>query len=211
MSFDQVARHVGEAPPLLHAGAASTADILAQSGFATRADFGQHFLRSADTARRLLECAELTAAAQVLEVGAGLGTLSAAVAASGCRIWAVEKDVRLGGILQDRLRPFGRRARITIGDVRGIDLDRGLDEGSVLVSILPFDWELSAALAFHVFTATRKVSRGVVVVPRRTLEDRITAKVDDGLHWEEIDGISRGEFWPKAPGTLRVAAIRRRG
>jgi 16S rRNA (adenine1518-N6/adenine1519-N6)-dimethyltransferase len=122
----------------------------------------------------------------------------------------VERDVRLGGLLQERLRPFGRRARITINDVRCIDLDAGLDQDSVLVSILPFDWELSAALASHVFTATRKVSRAVVVVPRRTLEDRTAASVDDGLLWEEIDGISRGEFWPKAPGTLRVAAIRRR-
>jgi 16S rRNA (adenine1518-N6/adenine1519-N6)-dimethyltransferase len=210
MSYDQVARHGEDAPPLLRTGTASTVEVLAQSGFAARAEFGQHFLRSADTARRLLDCAELTTAAQVLEVGAGLGTLSAAVAASGCRIWAVERDVRLGGLLQERLRPFGRRARITINDVRCIDLDAGLDQDSVLVSILPFDWELSAALASHVFTATRKVSRAVVVVPRRTLEDRTAASVDDGLLWEEIDGISRGEFWPKAPGTLRVAAIRRR-
>ncbi|WP_327731325.1 hypothetical protein OG250_42440 [Streptomyces sp. NBC_00487] len=209
MSYDQVAGQVGDAPPLLRTGTSSTAEALARSGFAARAEFGQHFLRSADSARRLLDCAELTTAAQVLEVGAGLGTLSAAVAAAGCRIWAVERDVRLGGILQDRLKPFGRRARITINDVRRIDLDGGLDQGSVLVSILPFDWELSVALASHVFAATRKVTRGMVVVPRRTLEDRSAAGVDDGLLWEEIDGISRGEFWPKAPGTLRVVAIRR--
>ncbi|MFD9507840.1 rRNA adenine N-6-methyltransferase family protein [Streptomyces mirabilis] len=210
MSYDQVARQVGDAPPLLHAGTSSTAEVLARSGFATRAELGQHFLRSADTVRRLLDCADLTSAPQVLEVGAGLGTLSAAVAASGCQIWAVERDARLGGILQDRLRPFGQWARVTINDVRRVDLDGGLDQGSVLVSILPFDWELSAALASHVFTATRKVSRGVVVVPRRTLEARSAAGADDGVLWEEIDCISRGEFWPAAPGTLRVVAIRRR-
>ncbi|MEU0038284.1 rRNA adenine N-6-methyltransferase family protein [Streptomyces sp. NPDC006333] len=209
MAQAQTTQPAGGGAPLAGPGGPGAAEVLARSGFAVRGEFGQHFLRSPDAASRLLECAELNATTQVLEVGAGLGTLSAAVAASGSRIWAVERDARLRGILQDRLRPFGQRARITIGDVRGIDLDAGLDEGSVLVSILPFDWELSAALASHVFAATRKVARGLVVVPRRTLEDRAAAG-GDGLVWEEVDGISQREFWPQAPGMLRVAAIRRR-
>ncbi|MET8289445.1 hypothetical protein ABZV80_30000 [Streptomyces sp. NPDC005132] len=58
------------------------------------------------------------------------------------------------------------------------------------------------------FAVTRKVQRGLVAVPRRTLEDRAAAG-GDGLVWEDVDGISQREFWPQAPGMLRVAAMRR--
>lgn len=183
------------------------ADVLAQTGFAVRPELGQHFLRSPYSARRLLECAALPEGAQVLEVGAGLGTLSRAVAESGHRIWAVEKDRRLGGVLLEQLRRFGPRARVTLEDVRSVDLDAGLEPGSVLLAILPFDWELSAALTQHVFSFTAKVGRGLVVVPCRTF-DRLRA-TEGGLRLEEADGISRAEFWPPAPEALRVVSVER--
>ncbi|MFF5567696.1 rRNA adenine N-6-methyltransferase family protein [Streptomyces sp. NPDC012623] len=195
--------------PLAGDGLAA-ADRLAQAGFDARADLGQHFLRSKEAAHRLLECAELPAGGQVLEVGAGLGTLSGTVAETGRRIWAVEKDRRLGGILQDALRVFGPRARVSISDVREVDLDGGLESGSVLLSIMPFDWELSAALTRHVFASTPKVVRGLVVVPSRTLDQYQAAGQETGaLRLREVDGISRAEFWPKAPGALRVVSVER--
>lgn len=196
--------------PFLRDGLAA-ADLLAQADFDTRADLGQHFLRSKDAAHRLLECAELPQDGKVLEVGAGLGTLSGTVAETGCRIWAVEKDRRLGGILQDALRRFGPRARVSISDVREVDLDEGLEPGSILLAIMPFDWELSAALTRHVFASTSKVVRGLVVVPSRTLDQYQAAGEEaGGLRLREVDGISRSEFWPKAPEALRVVSIARR-
>ncbi|GHH22119.1 rRNA adenine N-6-methyltransferase family protein [Streptomyces lanatus] len=197
--------------PLAVPDAPADADVLARTGFATRADLGQHFLRSPEVARRLLECAALPTGAQVLEVGAGLGTLSCAVVQAGCRIWAVEKDVRLGTLLLDKLRPFGPRARVTIADVRSVDLDGGLERGSVLLAILPFDWELSSALTEHIFASTHNVVRGLVVIPSRTLDQYRAAEGEGrGLRLEEVDGISRREFWPQAPAPLRVVSIERR-
>ncbi|MGW1894892.1 rRNA adenine N-6-methyltransferase family protein [Streptomyces sp. NPDC002004] len=108
--------------------------------------WGQHFLRTLDSAHALLERAGIPAGAHVLEVGAGLGTLSSAIATAGHRIWAVEKDERLRSQLTDQLAPFGSRARITFGDVRHLNLAAGLDLGSALVSIMPFDPELSTEL-----------------------------------------------------------------
>jgi Ribosomal RNA adenine dimethylase len=197
--------HTEERAPLSREPAA--ADLLAQTGFCARADLGQHFLRSKDAAHRLLECATLPEAGQVLEVGAGLGTLSGAVAETGHRIWAVEKDRRLGCHLQDALRRFHSRARVSIADVRDVDLDEGLEDGSVLLAIMPFDFELSAKLTRHVFASTAKVSRGLVVVPSRTLDQYQGA---GELRLLEVDGISRAEFWPKAPWPLRVVSVERR-
>ncbi|MFD4525555.1 rRNA adenine N-6-methyltransferase family protein [Streptomyces sp. NPDC058470] len=182
------------------------ADRYAALGFQTRGDLGQHFLRTPDAAHALLERAGIPAGAHVLEVGAGLGTLSSAIATAGHRIWAVEKDERLRDHLTERLAPFGARARVTFDDVRRVDLDDGLDLGSALVSIMPFDPELSADLIRHVFTCPR-VEYGLVVVPSASAQ--LLTKCTD-LVVEEVDGIARSSFWPPAPTVLRVLAISRR-
>ncbi|MDV9194635.1 rRNA adenine N-6-methyltransferase family protein [Streptomyces sp. Wh19] len=182
------------------------ADRYAALGFQTRGDLGQHFLRTLDAAHALLEQAEIPAGAHVLEVGAGLGTLSSTIATAGHRIWAVEKDERLRTHLTERLAPFGPQARVTFDDVRRIDLDDGLDLGSALVSIMPFDPELSADLIRHVFTCPR-VEYGLVVVPSTSIQ--LLTRLPD-LVVEEVDGIARSSFWPPAPTVLRVLAIGRR-
>ncbi|MFF4859949.1 rRNA adenine N-6-methyltransferase family protein [Streptomyces rubiginosohelvolus] len=191
-------------PENLHA-----ADRLAAGGFQTRADLGQHFLRSPESARRLVSRASLPSGGQVLEVGAGLGTLSATIAEAGHRIWAVEKDPRMGGRLSRALAQFGDRGRVTIADVRGVDLDQGLDEGSALLAIMPFDAALAADLVLHVFSSSRLV-RGLVVLPSAGLA-RLEAGSAGVLRVEEVDGISRSDFWPPAPEVLRVVALERSG
>ncbi|MCX4682178.1 hypothetical protein OG413_44150 [Streptomyces sp. NBC_01433] len=52
------------------------ADETAARGGRTRTELGQHFLRSSESARRLLDHVDIPADAQVIEAGAGLGTLS---------------------------------------------------------------------------------------------------------------------------------------
>ncbi|UIX34278.1 rRNA adenine N-6-methyltransferase family protein [Streptomyces sp. GQFP] len=183
------------------------ADDFAASGFQVRVDLGQHFLRSPESALRLLERAEIPSGAQVLEVGAGLGTLSATIAAAGYRIWAVEKDHRLKRQLERQLGEFGDSARVTIDDVRHVDLDQGLEAGSTLVSIMPFAPELAAALVRHVFGSQRLV-RGLVVMPILGAE-QLAADGGVGLRVEEVDGIARANFYPPAPSVLRVVAIER--
>ncbi|WP_328689986.1 hypothetical protein OHA74_12735 [Streptomyces phaeochromogenes] len=185
------------------------ADEFAANGFEVRTDLGQHFLRSPETALRLLERAEIPNGASVLEVGAGLGTLSATIASAGHRIWAVEKDGRLRPHLEQRLGAFGDSARITIDDVRQIDLDQGLAAGSTLVSIMPFAPKLATALVRHVFCSPRLV-RGLVVLPSLGAE-QLAADSASGLRVEEVDGIARGDFYPPAPTVLRVVAIERTG
>ncbi|WP_202441096.1 MULTISPECIES: rRNA adenine N-6-methyltransferase family protein [unclassified Streptomyces] len=182
------------------------ADRYAALGFQTRGDLGQHFLRTPDAAYALLERAGIPSGAHVLEVGAGLGTLSSTIAAAGHRIWAVEKDERLRDHLTERLAPFGSRARVTFDDIRRVDLDGGLDLGSALVSILPFDPELAADLIRHVLTCSR-VEYGLVVVPSASA---VLLSRHADLVVEEVDGIARTSFWPPAPTVLRVLAIGRR-
>ncbi len=60
-----------------------------------RADLSQHFLRSGRITRRFVAELPLQPGELVVEAGAGIGAITAALAAHGCRVIAVEKDVRL--------------------------------------------------------------------------------------------------------------------
>src|SRR5689334_9410168 len=56
---------------------------------------GQHFLVDPAMARRIVELAALGPGDRVVEVGAGLGSLTVALAASGAPVTAIEIDRRL--------------------------------------------------------------------------------------------------------------------
>lgn len=98
-----------------------TARVLRAFGVRPRKRFGQHFLVSRRVLDRLLAEADLSPRDRVLEVGAGLGTLTAALAATGASVLAVELDDRLIPIL--RAATAGSpHVRIVHGDIMTMDL-----------------------------------------------------------------------------------------
>jgi hypothetical protein len=70
------------------AGESRVVALLREDGFITRTDLGQHFLCSTAVGERLVALAGLDGHAAVLEVGAGLGTLSRTVAGRPARLSA---------------------------------------------------------------------------------------------------------------------------
>jgi 23S rRNA (adenine-N6)-dimethyltransferase len=73
--------------------------------------FGQHFLESATLARQLAHDAGIAPSDQVVEFGAGTGTLTAAVADLGARVLAIEVDPKLVATL---VRRFGDSNAVTV-------------------------------------------------------------------------------------------------
>ncbi len=67
-----------------------------------RADLSQHFLRSRGLARTLVRRSELSAADLVIEIGAGSGVLTAALAERVREVRAIEVDSRLASRLRGR-------------------------------------------------------------------------------------------------------------
>jgi 16S rRNA (adenine1518-N6/adenine1519-N6)-dimethyltransferase len=64
--------------------------------------FGQHFLVSPTVLRGMLRLAEVSSEDRVVEIGAGTGTLTAALAAKARQVLALEVDRDLIGALQQR-------------------------------------------------------------------------------------------------------------
>lgn len=66
--------------------------MLNDHGLAPRRDLGQNFVTDPNTVRRIAELARIGPGDHVVEIGAGLGSLTLALAETGAAITAVEID-----------------------------------------------------------------------------------------------------------------------
>lgn len=78
----------------------ATRALLESLGHHPRKRLGQNFLVDGNIVRKSLALAALAPGDQVVEVGPGLGTLSAALLAAGATVWAVELDPTLAAHLR---------------------------------------------------------------------------------------------------------------
>jgi len=70
----------------------ATRALLEQLGHRPRRQLGQNFLVDGNIVRKSLELAQVAAGDRVVEVGPGLGTLTAALLDAGAEVFAVERD-----------------------------------------------------------------------------------------------------------------------
>jgi 16S rRNA (adenine1518-N6/adenine1519-N6)-dimethyltransferase len=94
-----------------------TRDLLARLGHLPKRYLGQNFLVDGNIVRKSLELAAVRSGDAVVEVGPGLGTLTAALLATGAEVWAVEKDRTLHAYLAETLAlQFPDRLHLLEGD-----------------------------------------------------------------------------------------------
>jgi 23S rRNA (adenine-N6)-dimethyltransferase len=83
------------------------------AGRARRAELGQHFLAGGWLAAELVEQAGVGAGDLVVEIGAGTGVLTEALARRARRVVAVEVDPWLAGRVRSRLASYGNVSVVT--------------------------------------------------------------------------------------------------
>ena len=81
----------------------ATRELLASLGHQPKRFLGQNFLVDGNIVRKSLDLAEGGPGDTVVEIGPGLGTLTAALLAAGAEVWAVEKDRTLHSHLEATL------------------------------------------------------------------------------------------------------------
>jgi 16S rRNA (adenine1518-N6/adenine1519-N6)-dimethyltransferase len=116
--------------------------LLDRYGLSPRKSLGQHFVVDPNTVRRIVSLARVGAGDHVVEIGAGLGSLTIALAETGAHVVTVETDASLLPALQEVLDST---------DVRVVEADAmQLDWESLLAG--SDSWHLVANLPYNVAT-----------------------------------------------------------
>ncbi len=161
--------------------------------------FGQHFLVDKTVREQLIDLAELTNDDTVLEVGPGLGFLTAALAAKAGRVIAVEKDRTLAEYLKNK---FSHHQNLTV--MQGDALTATIPEGAKVVSSPPYN--ISSKLILLILNSRFQLSSLLLqeeFVRRLTASSgsrnygRITVMLQCKAQAEFIKKIPRSAFYPK--------------
>jgi len=119
-----------------------TRALLARLGHTPKRYLGQNFLVDGNIVRKSLALAGVRSGDAVVEIGPGLGTLTAALLDAGAEVWAVEKDPGLHAHLAATLAPaHPQRLHLLAADAVGHPL-AGLPPGRAadfkIVANLPY-------------------------------------------------------------------------
>jgi 16S rRNA (adenine1518-N6/adenine1519-N6)-dimethyltransferase len=165
----------------------SVFDLLRRAGIDPKKSLGQNFLVDERYLDRIVDAAELSSEDIVLEVGPGLGTLTARLAANAGHVIAVELDDRLVPLLRAEFA-LQENVHIVHGDILKLDVGKLITKtvtgdpqsptvgGYKLVANLPY--YITSAVLRHVLEATPAPSRAAVMV-QAEVADRICAQPGD--------------------------------
>ena len=103
-------------------------ELLAHHGLAPRRDLGQNFVADANTVRRIARLAEVGPDDRVIEIGAGLGSLTLALAETGAQVVAVEVDHGVVPVLRDIVSDIAN-VRVVEADAMHLDWNEVLEIG----------------------------------------------------------------------------------
>jgi 16S rRNA (adenine1518-N6/adenine1519-N6)-dimethyltransferase len=144
--------------------------LLERHGIRLRRSLGQHFLGEPNVVRKIVEIAGVGPGSKVLEIGAGAGTLTRALADAGARVIAYEIDDGLRGVLAETV---GDHAELRFEDAAHADFGAVLDgEGWSLVANLPYN--VGTPIVLDVLRHVPAISRIVVMLQREAV-DRFVA------------------------------------
>jgi 16S rRNA (adenine1518-N6/adenine1519-N6)-dimethyltransferase len=145
---------------------------LAQAGLGARKSLGQHFLTDRRVLRRIVAATKLTPSDTVVEVGAGLGVLTAQLVRRAGKVIAVEVDE---GLCDHLRRRFAGAPKLTIvcRDVLSLQpgellRSAGATAPYVVVGNLPYN--IAAAVLRLFLEAPEKPQRMIVMLQKEVAE-----------------------------------------
>jgi 16S rRNA (adenine1518-N6/adenine1519-N6)-dimethyltransferase len=147
------------------------AELLRQHGLRPKKEWGQNFLGDENILRGLASLARLSSADWVVELGAGLGHFTRALADTGAHVVAVERDRELAPILRSELPAV----EVIEADAKSFDLlSVAQRAGSKIVLCGNLPYHLSSPILFHLLDQRTAVKRAVLLLQREVAE-RIAA------------------------------------
>jgi 16S rRNA (adenine1518-N6/adenine1519-N6)-dimethyltransferase len=188
-----------------HSGA-DIARLLSAHGLRPSRALGQNFVADPNTVRRVARLAGVGPGDRVLEIGAGLGSLTLALAETGASVVAVETDRHLIPALRSVTETAG--VAVVEADAMRVDLAALVSEHGGgqwrLVANLPYN--VATPLVLRTLVEVDAVTRLLVMV-QREVGERMAAAVGDDAYGSvsvRIAYFARAEVVGQVPASVFV-------
>ena len=182
---------------------------------------GQNFVVDPNTVRRVARLAGVGPGDRVVEVGAGVGSLTLALAETGAAVTAVEIDGRLLPALREVVAEAGAAVTVVEGDALRLDWAALLgDSGGPWTMVANLPYNIATPLLADLLDGVPAVSRFVVMVQREVAE-RLAAGAGDEAYgavsvkvayWARAAVVAKVPptvFWPEPKVESAIVDIRR--
>ena len=193
--------------------------VIRRFGIHAKHKLGQNFLIRPDVVAAIAEAAELGEHVPVMEIGAGIGTLTQALAETGADVTAFELDKSLERVLSHTLEHY-KNIHIIYEDVLKADLKTILGDRDwrcaanlpyyittpILLSLIQSDLPIS----LFVFMMQKEVADRILALPGSKDYGALTLAVNFDCTAERVLDIPPSAFIPRPQVTSTVLKIRRR-
>ena len=194
--------------------------LLTKHGLAPRRAFGQNFVVDANTVRKIARLADVRAEDFVLEIGAGLGSLTLALAETGAQIVAVEIDNGLVEVLRENTASLPN-VEIIHGDAMQLDWQPLLSKSKHWHVVANLPYNLATPIVADILDGLSQVDHLLVMV-QSEVADRLVAQVGSDAYgavsvkinyWATakiVGAVSASVFFPQPRVESALVDIRRR-
>ncbi len=145
-------------------------ELLRRYRLRAKKSWGQNFLVDERVFAAIVEAAGAGADDLVIEIGAGLGTLTARLAERAGRVVAVERDRDMVAVLRAEL---GEHPRVAVAEANALTWDYAGAGRAIVVGNLPY--QIASPLLFRLLDARAAIVR-IVVMLQKEMADRILAR-----------------------------------
>jgi 16S rRNA (adenine1518-N6/adenine1519-N6)-dimethyltransferase len=199
-------------------------ELLARHGLSPKKSLGQNFLVDPRVQERIVAAAQIQATDVVVEIGAGLGALTARLTDVASMVIAIDRDAQLAAVLRTELadRP---NLEIVLGDALEFDLGevaRKVGHSLVVVGNLPYVVTspvlfatIEAAAGGQVvdraiFMVQKEFAQRMLAPPGSRTYGRLSVMVQQAAAAEILFHVGAGAFLPPPAVTSTVLRLRPR-
>jgi 16S rRNA (adenine1518-N6/adenine1519-N6)-dimethyltransferase len=199
-------------------------ELLRRHGLSPKKALGQNFLVDARVQERIVAAAQVTTDDVVVEIGAGLGALTARLAAQAKQVLALERDAQLAAVLREELTGQSN-VSVVEGDALDFDLAgaaRQWGRPLVVIGNLPYVItspaifstievaQAGAVVARAVFMVQKEFAQRMVSPPGSRVYGRLSVMVQQAAEVEILFHVGAGAFLPPPAVTSTVFRLRPR-
>ncbi len=181
-------------------GRSEIREILVANDLRPRRSLGQNFVADANTVRRIVRLSGVASGDHVVEVGAGLGSLTLALAETGAEVTAVEVDPAVLSVLREQVEPRG--VRVVEGDALTLDWDQLTEPASSWSMVANLPYNVAVPLVVRVLEAAPRIASLLVMV-QQEVGERLGASVGDAAYGAVSVKVA---YWAAATVVARVPA-----